>query len=59
MLFRSHEHGEIVTGLLYLDPLAADLHEALHTTQTALNTLSEKELCPGAKALASINRALR
>ena len=54
-----HEHGEIVTGLLYLDPLAADLHEALHTTQTALNTLSEKELCPGAKALASINRALR
>jgi 2-oxoglutarate ferredoxin oxidoreductase subunit beta len=54
-----HEHGEIVTGLLYLDPLAADLHEALNTTQTALNTLTEKELCPGAKTLASINRALR
>lgn len=51
--------GEIVTGLLYLDPLASDLHTALNTVSTPLNALNETELCPGAAALEKINSALR
>ena len=51
--------GEVVTGLLYVDPQASDLHAALNTIGTPLNTLDEAELCPGAAALAKINASLR
>jgi 2-oxoglutarate ferredoxin oxidoreductase subunit beta len=51
--------GEVVTGLLYVDPLATDLHTALNTSATPLNTLDVPQLCPGATALARINAALR
>jgi 2-oxoglutarate ferredoxin oxidoreductase subunit beta len=51
--------GEVVTGLLYVDPLATDLHIALNTTSKPLNTLGAGLLCPGAKALEKINAALR
>ena len=53
------KHGEVVTGLLYLDPLATDLHTAFNTCATPLNALAEAQLCPGAAALAKINAALR
>jgi 2-oxoglutarate ferredoxin oxidoreductase subunit beta len=51
--------GEVVTGLLYLDPVATDLHTALNTCDQPLNQLGARELCPGAKALDKINAALR
>ncbi len=51
--------GEVVTGLLYVQPEASDLHDALNTNATPLNQLGEKVLCPGAKALESINARLR
>lgn len=51
--------GEVVTGLLYVDPMATDLHLALNTTTRPLNTLTAKELCPGTTALNKINDALR
>ena len=51
--------GEVVTGLLYVDPLATDLHTALNTTARPLNTLDATDLCPGAAALAKINHSLR
>lgn len=51
--------GEILTGLLYVDPLATDLHTALNTTARPLNTLAAAELCPGAGVLAKINASLR
>jgi 2-oxoglutarate ferredoxin oxidoreductase subunit beta len=44
--------GEIATGLLYVDPQASDLHAALNTVHKPLNTLGERELCPGAGLLA-------
>jgi 2-oxoglutarate ferredoxin oxidoreductase subunit beta len=53
------ERGEVVTGLLYVDPLATDLHIALNTTHRPLNALGPAQLCPGAKALDKINAALR
>jgi 2-oxoglutarate ferredoxin oxidoreductase subunit beta len=51
--------GEIVTGLLYLDPLATELHTALNTCDAPLNTLDAGQLCPGTGALEKINAALR
>jgi len=54
-----HDGGEVVTGLLYIDPAASDMHAALRTVAQPLNALGEAELCPGALALASINAGLR
>jgi 2-oxoglutarate/2-oxoacid ferredoxin oxidoreductase subunit beta len=51
--------GEVVTGLLYVDAQAADLHEHLNTVDTPLNQLTESELCPGSVALERINASLR
>jgi 2-oxoglutarate ferredoxin oxidoreductase subunit beta len=54
-----HAAGEIVTGVLYLDPEATDLHDDLNTVDTPLNQLTDAELCPGAAALESFNDSLR
>ncbi len=51
--------GEVVTGLLYLDPQASDLHEHLNTVAQPLNSFGAAELCPGNKALAALNASLR
>ena len=51
--------GEVVTGLLYVDPLATDLHTALNTSDKPLNALGPDMLCPGTGALAKINASLR
>ncbi len=51
--------GEVITGLLYIDPLAQDLHAALNTAARPLNTLAEGDLCPGAAALGKLNASLR
>ena len=47
--------GQIVTGLLYVDAEPRILHGHLNTVETPLNTLDEKELCPGSAALEKIN----
>jgi len=51
--------GEVVTGLLHVDPEAGDLHGYLGTVEAPLNSLDAPALCPGSKALADINAALR
>ncbi|MEY4748343.1 MAG: hypothetical protein RIQ60_557 [Pseudomonadota bacterium] len=51
--------GEVVTGLLYLDALATDLHTAINTVAEPLNGLGEAALCPGAAALKGVNASLR
>ena len=51
--------GEIVTGLLYVNEEADDLHALLNTVDTPLNQLTEKELVPGAGALEKFNASLR
>jgi 2-oxoglutarate/2-oxoacid ferredoxin oxidoreductase subunit beta len=51
--------GEIVTGLLYVNPEPRDMHAHLNTVATPFNQLSERELCPGAQVLERINAALR
>jgi 2-oxoglutarate ferredoxin oxidoreductase subunit beta len=54
-----YAQGEIVTGLLYLEPEAEELHQSLGTTTVPLNRLGEKELCPGEAALEKFNASLR
>ena len=51
--------GEVVTGLLYVQPDSHDLHDALSTTTTPLNALGEKDLVPGSGALDAFNASLR
>jgi len=51
--------GQVVTGLLYIDPESTDLHDALDTVATPLNELTGGDLIPGAKALEAINAGLR
>jgi 2-oxoglutarate/2-oxoacid ferredoxin oxidoreductase subunit beta len=51
--------GEIVTGLLYVDPEAVDLHSHLRTVEAPLNALGEPELCPGSAVLDRLNASLR
>ena len=51
--------GEIVTGLLFVDPAAEDLHASLNTVDTPLNDLWDAELTPGAAALEAVNSGLR
>ncbi len=51
--------GEIVTGLLYIDARATDLHDKLNTPRKPLNAMGDAELCPGSAALERVNAALR
>jgi 2-oxoglutarate ferredoxin oxidoreductase subunit beta len=51
--------GEVVTGLLYVNPDAEDLHHHLSTVETPLNQLGTRDLCPGSVALERINASLR
>ena len=58
-LMRHQVKGDIVTGLLYVDPDSHDLHEAHGTVAKPLNQLGEKELVPGSAVLDKINAGLR
>ncbi|MBX3509847.1 MAG: 2-oxoacid:ferredoxin oxidoreductase subunit beta [Hyphomonadaceae bacterium] len=58
-LGRKAAAGEIVTGLLYVDPEAGDLHDALNTVDCPLNKLEDAELVPPVSALEKINAGLR
>ena len=61
MSFLQHHaaKGQIVTGLLYVEAEAEDLHGHLNTVEAPLNALGEKELCPGSAALDKFNASLR
>ncbi|CAN5426362.1 2-oxoacid:ferredoxin oxidoreductase subunit beta [soil metagenome] len=56
---RARVSGEILTGLLYINPQTSDLHEMIETTERPLNSLTESELCPGSDVLVKINAGLR
>ena len=51
--------GEIVTGLLYVDPEPEDHHAALGTVAKPLNQLSDADLIPSVSALDKINAGFR
>jgi 2-oxoglutarate ferredoxin oxidoreductase subunit beta len=58
-LQKARARGEILTGLLYVNKDFNDLHATLNTSHKPLNTLTEKDLCPGSAALQDINAGLR
>ncbi|MEP6829240.1 MAG: 2-oxoacid:ferredoxin oxidoreductase subunit beta [Rhizomicrobium sp.] len=51
--------GELVTGLIYMDDHPTDMHANLNTVDAPLNSLGEKDLNPGAKALDGFNASHR
>jgi len=51
--------GEIVTGLLYIGKDEPDLHDINHTTRVPLNALPYESLCPGAEALAQLQKRFK
>jgi 2-oxoglutarate ferredoxin oxidoreductase subunit beta len=58
-LQRHAAEGQIVTGVLFIADEPQDLHASLKTVKQPLNTLGERELCPGSAALDRINAGLR
>jgi 2-oxoglutarate ferredoxin oxidoreductase subunit beta len=56
---RSQEQGEVVTGLLYVDPDPVECHDIMGTVDQPLNELDESQLCPGNSVLADINETYR
>jgi 2-oxoglutarate ferredoxin oxidoreductase subunit beta len=44
--------GDVVTGLLYIDESAADLHEMHNTVSRPLRDIAFSDLCPGSEVLA-------
>jgi 2-oxoglutarate ferredoxin oxidoreductase subunit beta len=51
--------GQVVTGLLYVEPDSEDLHAHLNTVDTPLNAMEAADLCPGSAVLDKINAGLR
>ena len=51
--------GRLLTGLLYVNQDIMETHDIINSTHRPLNTLTEKDLCPGNAALQDINEALR
>jgi 2-oxoglutarate ferredoxin oxidoreductase subunit beta len=58
-IHHAKQRGEILTGLLYINENASDLHKMLNTSERPLNALGQSDLCPGSEALAALNASLR
>ncbi len=58
-LLKAKANGEVLTGLLYIDPESKELHDLMGTTKTPLNQLTKSDLCPGSEALEVINQSFR
>lgn len=59
ILRKRYAEGQVVTGLLYIDDDAVDLHGILNTAGRPLNAVSPAELCPGQAALDKLNKSFR
>jgi 2-oxoglutarate ferredoxin oxidoreductase subunit beta len=53
-LEHQREKGRLLTGILHINGGIKDTHGILETTDTPLNALTEKELCPGNHMLQQI-----
>lgn len=58
-IYKARAKGEILTGMLYMDPDSEDLHNLIKTSDKPLNSLEKDDLCPGSDILAKINSSLR
>jgi 2-oxoglutarate ferredoxin oxidoreductase subunit beta len=55
----AQQKGEVITGLLYIDESAADMHGLNNTVETPLTQLPYEQLCPGSDALAKLMEEYR
>ncbi len=55
MIYEYSAQEKVLTGILFIDPDADEIHKTMNTTETPLRNLTEKELCPGTSALEEIN----
>jgi len=51
--------GEVLTGLIYINPESKTYHNVKNTCDKPLNTLTEKDLVPERKAMTEINNSFR
>ena len=58
-LMDQQNKDEIVTGLLFIDPAAPDLHQIHRTSETPLARLPFEKLCPGRAALDDLQNEFR
>ena len=58
-LDRHQDSGEVLTGLLYLDESAPDMHELSQTSEVPLVNIPYETLCPGSKALEELQEEFR
>jgi 2-oxoglutarate/2-oxoacid ferredoxin oxidoreductase subunit beta len=58
-LQNSKTKGEILTGLVYIEPNTNALHDVLESSEKPLNSLKKEVLCPGSAALEDLNESLR
>jgi 2-oxoglutarate/2-oxoacid ferredoxin oxidoreductase subunit beta len=58
-MLNAKEKGEILTGLLYMNSETHDLHHTINSSETPLNLMTEKTLCPGSEILKEINSDFR
>jgi 2-oxoglutarate ferredoxin oxidoreductase subunit beta len=56
---RAQEKGEVVTGLLYIDESAGDMHAVNKTVKTPLSQIPFEQLTPGSKALDELMESYR
>ena len=51
--------GRLLTGLLYVNQEIMETHDIINSSLRPLNSLTERDLCPGNQALQKINDSLR
>jgi 2-oxoglutarate/2-oxoacid ferredoxin oxidoreductase subunit beta len=56
---QANQKGDVLTGLIFINPEQMDVHEILHTVERPLNAFGEAELMPGVEALEEINESYR
>jgi 2-oxoglutarate ferredoxin oxidoreductase subunit beta len=58
-LHEQQGHGEVVTGLLFLDETVGDVHDMSQTSETPLSRIPYEKLCPGASELERLQEEFR
>lgn len=56
---QARSKGQILTGLLYINEDAKNLHETIESVPSPLNQLDETDLCPGSAVLDDLMMSLR
>ena len=56
---QANQKGDVLTGLIYIDPDQMEVHEILNTIPGPLNNLKEADLMPGLTELEEINNGYR